>query len=148
MKRKLSTIKFLGVMLFLSGTAYATDPQLRGQVSRTVKEPQSFVSQAVYQSSETCGTTNVQAAWISSPMAANFYAVNITSAGTGDAKLEIYDGGNNLAVTSGRRIAYINTRAVGTYQYNVSMSSFLGINNQAIGTGALPACVQVLYSVR
>ena len=137
----------LFAILFVTGSAWAADyGPADGEVSQNVSKTQSYMSQAVYQSSTTCAGSTLQSVWISSPFAASLYAIDITSAGTGNAFFQVFDGEGSTS--NARRVSqYVDASTERTVWYNVSFSSWLGVFNQSLG-GTPPACLDIIYRIR
>lgn len=115
-----------------------------GEVERTVRKADNFSSGAVYQSSHTCAASTLQAVYVSSPQSAYFAGILVSSPNPG-AFIEVYDGQPSVALS--RKIGYINAANGGYYQFNVAVSSWLGVMNQAGPTGNF-ACISTIFSVK
>lgn len=141
--------KLLLGILFLPAVCFGIEgPQIGGQVSKgaALKAGQ-YVSQGVYQSSQTCAGSTLQSVWISSPAPAILHTINVSSPGSGGAFVEVWDGAPSTATNQARRVSYINSALLLDQTYDVSFSSWLGVSNQA-GVGGNPACLDIIYRVR
>jgi len=139
MKRVLFGLGFL----VLAKLCFATVIPGEGQVNREVQRPDQHMSEAVYQSSQTCSGSGLQTVFISSPAAVDLYAISVTSAGTAGAYIEVFDA--LPATAAARRVAFIDSRVTGFYPFNVSFSSWLAVSNQG---EVQPACISILHRVR
>lgn len=133
--------------LFLAGTAFAIEgPQIGGQVSKgAALKAATYVSQAVYQSSQTCAGSTLNSVWISSPAPAILHTVNISSPGQGGAYVEIWDG--QPSTSAARRVSFINSMLAVDKKFDVAFSSWLGVSNQP-GPAGTPACIDIIYRTR
>ena len=144
--------KLLAVLLlFLTGLIYAEGPR-QGEVSKSVKQPVDFNSNAVYQASFTCATSQLQSVFISSPFPAGLYQIKVSSPGQGGAYFEVYDGAASTGdAASGsfpaRLVDRVNAMLNRDHFYSVSFSSWLAVSNQA-PVGGTPACLCIIYRVR
>lgn len=138
--------KLLLGIIFLPAVCFGIEgPQIGGQVSKSAAlKAGSYVSQAVYQSSQTCAGSTLQSVWISSPAPAILHTINISSPGSGGAFVEVWDG--VPATATARRVSYINSMLAVDKTYDVAFSSWLGVSNQP-GLGN-PACLDIIYRVR
>jgi hypothetical protein len=128
--------KVLLASLFLfTGIAYADVNE------RSLPGINQHISQGVYQSSVTNGAfTGSGFVNISSPAgAATLYCVAVTSAGSADAVLEIFNGVSTN--TANRLIDALNTSVVGNWIFNVHASSGISIFNR----GTIPAKATIIY---
>lgn len=141
---------FIGLLL-LSSKIMAAGPRV-GEVSKSVGTQKEYSSNAVYQASLTCVTSNLQNVFISSPFPAALFSIKVSSPGQGGAYYEVWDGAASTGdvVTSAfpaRKVDYVNSMIAGASIYNVSFSSWLGVSNQA-PPGGTPACLCIIYKVR
>lgn len=144
------------IALFLislsAGTAWASLPG-PGEVSRTVRQPDSYASDAVYQSSIQCNGSTLQTIWVSSPSIgvnqpnqASLWSIKVSSPGSGGSFFEVWDGVGSTQTA--RRVDYVNSMIATQHFYSVSISSWLGVSNQPGPAGGNPACIDILYRLR
>lgn len=139
--------KFLlsALVVFLSSTLYALGPNMWAEVSRTARRPDNYSSEAVYQSSTTCVATNLSTVWVSSPITGSLYSIDVTSAGSANSVIRVFDG-TSATATARLVTSYISGAIRNQYFYNVSFSSMIAVDLQTID-GAIP-CVDIIYRVR
>ena len=119
-----------------------------GVIRPTVSKPANYISEAVYQSSQTCSNSRLDDVVISTGLV-SLYSVNITSPGTGGSFLEIFDGPNSSTAGPARKISAIQTTLSGNFRqhfYEVSFSSQFMMSIQ--GNGGNPPCVDIIFRNR
>jgi len=140
-------IKFLaiGFVFLLAGKLCAEPkPRLSGSF---MPDPQSFSSEAVYITSSTCETSNPSTIFISTRPAL-LYAINISSAGNGDAQVEVYDRRTSTSAPANPRVVAkrIDAKTAASWTFNVGVSSGLAVYN--LSKTGVPACIEIIYLER
>lgn len=134
-------LSFLVGFLFLgfSGSLFA-EPKI-SQAGQTMPNAGQFVSEAVYRSSTSCESG---AALLISTRAAFLFALNITSAGSANANMIIWDASRATNTAVNMIAQYIDTSAEDQWVFNVGASSGIILSNN----GTTPACFSCLYYER
>lgn len=131
----------LGLILVgLSASVYA-EPKRR-QSGMFMRDAGEFVSEAVYVATTTCSSLTVSDGnALISTRAAYLFSLVITSAGSANASVAIWDASRSTSVQVRQIAQYIDASTEEDFVFNVGLSSGLIVTSG----GTIPACISCLY---
>lgn len=140
---------FFAIAILVSSVPLFAESRVLVSTGQVLPGPATFMSQAVYYTSFTCAGSNLSTVIIST-RAAHLFSIDVSSAGRGQAIVEVFDARRSTGGLDGtynlpagvRQISRINGATERDHIFNVGVSSGLAVSNQ----GLVPPCISINYS--